>query len=340
MVATSSNPSGSTRWFAFTLLRFGRTDRASGAPANCGWADYGFDLDGRATSLDDSLNGTNTCSRLPTSGRGVLTDGADGIDNNFGHALYPLFCMSDRPVDARVTLLLRIDDVGGDDDVSAPGAMFLARDLGHAPNFDVTDRWAIDPRSLTDATSMDRPVATFPRGYVAHGVWVSGPSAGRVLVPTFPSSIFSPCAESPPGVAVPEVDMPMRPEQVAVRLADGGDGVLAGVLSPGPLSASLQRWLEPFGLCPNSSTYEQVMLTIEQASDLVEEAPNLNDPSRQCDAISFGMGFTMKPCGPPRGVAVLQGDPPSACTAGDVGPDADAEVESGDASPGDGDAPG
>jgi len=63
-----------------------------------------------------------------------------------------------------------------------------------------------------------------------------------------------------------------------------------------------------------------VVETLSLAADLVAGATGLQDPTRECDAISLGYGFTMKPTGVPTSVMKVASEPaPDTCTGGDAG---------------------
>jgi hypothetical protein len=73
------------------------------------------------------------------------------------------------------------------------------------------------------------------------------------------------------------------------------------------------------GLCPGDATYDQVIAGVAQGADLVFGAPQLQDPTRDCDAMSIGIAITMAPAAPPTTVVPSPPPAPDPCTASDAG---------------------
>jgi hypothetical protein len=53
------------------------------------------------------------------------------------------------------------------------------------------------------------------------------------------------------------------------------------------------------GLCPGNPASTQVIHTMTQAADLVVDAPDFQNTGIECNAISVGIGFEVKPTGLP-----------------------------------------
>jgi hypothetical protein len=312
------------RWFAFDSIRVGSAN-------SCAWAAFGLDLDHRqtgATSAD-----AETCKRSPQAPAEVATDGPGGVDDSFGsHVLVGLrafsSCLGDEAPDATYTLLLRVDASSDVDAVGITGALFLGRDLGHVPHRDAGDRWLVDPASLGARASLSEPVVRFPDGYVRDGIWVSGVASGQALLPLFPGHSGSACVPE----RAREIDVPISSPRIVARL-DGSGGVLAGVVPVAGLSSALAPVLASFGLCPGSGTYNGLLDTLTLWADVSAGAPDFQDPSSTCDAISLGVGFTMRPAGEPAGVSTSTSTAPvpSGCDGG-----VDAEAGGGGADAADG----
>jgi hypothetical protein len=284
---------GSTRWYVVNTLKLGLTPRGSSVHDVNAWKDYGYDLDGRITTADDSKLGTNTCKRLPGSPSGILTDGNGGRDDNFGgHVMQVMAQLQSGIEDSQnqaianggTTLILRLDNVGAGDNAHVPGALYATGPLanGSTPRFDGSDIYRVLASSLTDGVTIGSAKATFPGGYMTGGVWVSGlPSPSAVAL--LPLAIFG-------GVPIP-VSSPI----VSFRVADGSEGTIAGAVGVGAFTNALAAWAPAFGICPSSSTYQQIVITMTQSADLVLGAPQLQNPAVTCDAISLGIGFTTRP---------------------------------------------
>src|SRR5262249_29663971 len=131
------------------------------------------------------------------------------------------------------TILLRIDNVGPDDNAGVPGALYVARGLGSTPTWTDADRFPIDPTSLLDGADLPAQRASFPAGYMNGGIWVSGPieTTTAQIDFTFGASKF--------GLRVDAL-------QLAVDLS-AGVGTLAGYTKVDTLRASLEPGLAGFG---------------------------------------------------------------------------------------------
>jgi len=305
--------SGTTKWFAADAIKLGLTKVGTNIADASAWRDYGYDLDGLCTSKDDSRISANTCKRTSGSATNVLTDGNLGIDNNFGqHTMSVLKSLKADVEEAgnaaiaagKRTLLLRLENVGPNDNSKVPGALYLAGAMssGVVPNFDSTDLWPIDTRSLVDGGSVDKPTASFPNGYMAGGVWVSGPIGGGasadVEIPAFDGALR----------------LKLKQAVISVDVASGAMGVIAGAVAVSDLQTEFTKFAKSAGICPGNATYDQIISTMTGSVDLSVGAPNLQDTTRECDAVSVGLGFTMKPTGTPTSAKAPPPPPPDPCT--------------------------
>ena len=290
---------GATKWFAFDSLRLGVTVRATGASSPSAWKEYGYDFDSRITTADDSVTSRNSCRRVSGSPQKVLADGNLGIDNNFGQhvmaVVKSLKSDSEETVNSsirsgNITMLLRLDNVGPDDNADVPGALFLAAPLGGTPTFTESDKWPIDSASV-DASKEAK--AKF-KGYMAGGMWVSGDfgtGSFALLLPFISGSAASFHLES--GV-------------ITVRVADGSNGTIAGGATTDSVKIGFTPLMKQFGICPGNATYDQVVATLTQSADLVAGAPQMQNPSVTCNTLSMGLGFSMKPTGMPNTISTLK----------------------------------
>jgi len=292
---------GATRWLAMSHVYLGTVDPKTGESSPEAWRGLGFDLDHRVTSAEDSLTNHDTCARVVGAPPGVLTDGDDGIDNAFGaHFMQTVKSLDsdiERVANAGVdsgdeTILLRLDNVGPDDNAGVPGALYVARDLGGAPTWTESDHWPVVSSSLVDGVDLSKPVASFPAGYMTGGVWVSGPLEATTAKITFRVG-SAPFALSPDAM------------QIVVRTSDGS-GTISGFTRATDLVASLAQGAGALGLCPGNATFDQFAQMVTASADLVADAPGFQDDTRSCDALSFGIGVTMKPTGAPTSVVPAQ----------------------------------
>jgi hypothetical protein len=315
---------GTTRWYALKASHLGVTNRTTGQLDPDGWRAYGFDLDGRDTTADDSIANRGTCTRRPGALTRFLQDGDGGIDDNFGQHVMPAVrsfksdvesFLDDAIAAGKFTLLLRLDGVSAANDPHVPGALYLASAFAGGasrPTFTEADHWPIDPTSLADGASIDAPKVTFPDGYVAGGVWVSGSlGAGTLDLGLLVGGTDGPLPIESPVIAVPLGD-----------LGQSGQGTIAGAIATESLKVGLTPVARRLGICPGGNVYDSVVSTLSLAADLVSGAPHLQDTSVECDAISVGIGFDLAPTGAPSGVGPQPAPPaPDQCTTtADAGP--------------------
>lgn len=300
----ASGASGSvTKWFALRTLRLG-TEPAQD------WMSLGFDLDGLATTADDSAANTTTCARPVGSPPALLTDGNGGIDNNFGghfmQSLRALWSDVETSANASIsdgteTMLLRIEglsETGASDSVHVPGAIYLAHGLA-SPKHDGKDRWPVLRSSVIEG-DLGKPLVTFPDGYLSGGIWVSGALQKTML-------------SVPIHIGDKRIRYVLDAAEIAFDVAGHDHGVIAGYT----IKASLDRVLDDiatvFDVCPGNAAYDQVKAALELSFDLSADAPGLQKIGAPCDALSTGVGFTVEDVAPPTEVVDDPPSPPSPC---------------------------
>ena len=287
---------GTTQWFVVDMFRMGLTMR-DGTASAAAWRDYGYDLDGRYTSPADSQSETNTCKRDSGASSKVLSDGTDGTDNNFGqHVLAVIKSLAanyETGVNNTVragtwTWLVKVDNFTTGDNAKAPGALYAAANFAggsRSPSFAETETgWSIVDASLVDRATVSLPRAQFPKGYVANGYWVSGEigaTSAEVILPLFGGPVL----------------VPLESAVISFRVADGSDGTLAGAVKTTKFIDAWGASLKSGGVCPGSATYDQLVDTITQSADLVSGLPGLQSISKTCDALSIGVGFSVRRAG-------------------------------------------
>jgi hypothetical protein len=326
--------SGVTRWFVLREVHVTSEGKKDSADA---WRHIGLDLDHRNTQGDDAATSTNTCRRAAGSATCVLVDGAGGIDNNFGAWLMAtmksFFCAEDADANANLAagnenLLLRVANVVDGDEADAPGALYETGALAGTPRFDGSEAWPVVSTSLLDGVDLGRPVVTFPDGYIAGGTWVSGPASARFDVPFHWAAGFNDawlglntCAHD----STVRFAAPVDAGVVTFRFADGV-GTLAGAMDVTSALPALAELMEGHGVCPGEAYFDQMVRTMTQTVDLVLGAPDLQDTTRDCDAMSIGVAVTMAPAAPPTAVVPPPPPPPDPCSSPDAGADAGADA--------------
>jgi len=298
----TTSVTGERRWYVLWRVWLGLRDRTTEIADTNAWREYGYDLDLRITTKDDSKTSVNSCKRLSGSPTGVLLDGVEGIDNNFGqHTLSVIKSMKADAEDAangemtsgNFTLLLRVDGATDGDNATAPGALFAAGPLGRAPTFAPAERWPVWDSTVNDG-DLERPVRTFPRGYVSNGVWVSG-EIGEPRAP-----IWIPIMTGP---------VELRATTILTLDLRDGRGVIAGAIPEDELVRAIDSWAVKYDMC-RDLTYDQVVSTVTAAMDLVNDERDLQNPERPCNALSIGMGFDAVRGSAPIGIVAAPPPPP------------------------------
>jgi hypothetical protein len=284
---STAAPAGTTRWFVLDRLNLGTINLRTSLPSNDAWRCYGFNLDARTTTSAQSKLGDTSCKRRPGAPGSALADGAGGIDNHFGRDVLPVLRSLDRCLDDRafgadgLTFFLRVDGAVDGDTASAPGALYVARAA------------ATDGGAKKLARS-DVPVADFHDGYVTGGTWVSGsPSAQTIDLPLQVGFEFELAETKPEGCPrKAELRLPLSEVVLSVQVFDGGGGIVAGAIASDALGDAVRSWLADFAICGRSAdAIAEALMT--NASDLVAGAPKLRDPTKTCDAVSFGAAFPL-----------------------------------------------
>lgn len=304
---------GANLWLAVKHMYLG-TQNALGVDVPEAWRGWGFDLDRVCTSSEDSVKNVGTCLRTKTAGQEFLTDGERCRDNNFGQHVVPLIKLArvgfEKELNTSLlqgmsTWLLVIEDLGtGADDAYAPGKLYFAAPTLTRPNWDGTDTRAVRADSV-EGGDLGKPKIAFDKGFVKNHVWVSGSAA--ITLPT---------------PLTPQATAWLRLEGAVITLELSPDhksaahGLLGGAI---PL-ASVDDLLVPVassgGFCPGSSLYQSAYDSVQRFPDLVTGAPNLQDTTQTCNAISIGIGFDVANVKPSMGIADPPAPSPNPCDAG------------------------
>ena len=277
-------PDGDGVVLAISRFFIGNTDRDGTPNQEDGWRQYGYDLD---HTISDA-GSTDVC--LPRAGADpgmVYPDGDDGIDNNFGKLILPILLdisadlgaqQDDTVMDGEYTLLFDLQQLGtGADYNPLLTRHYIGAELGSAPKFDGTDAWPVDPASLVDPADILTPKLALADSYVTGNTWVGVASPDATLT-----------------LRIGPLDLQLRHAVITMDLDASHQfvprGTLAGVLSVVELRDAFKEFAGAFdpGLCEGASL-ESILTQVEQAADILLGPPQ--DPTKQCDAISIGIGF-------------------------------------------------
>jgi hypothetical protein len=234
--------------------KMGVTNKTTGKPQPAAWMDFGWDLDHRITTADDSKNSTGSCHRAIGSLTTMLQDGNEGRDNNFGQ---------------HVATALKSLNGGYEDSVSANTQRTRAF-------FELENFTLVDNAQVPGTLHVGDVTISFPEGRVSGGYWVSGATDIRL-----------------PGVLT-DVGTAVGIHAALVTMkTDGTDGTLAGVIPRPELLSARDSLIRHAGICVDDPAMaESISSTLTTSVDLVDGAPSFQDATRPCDSISIGIGFT------------------------------------------------
>ncbi len=273
--------------FAISKLYLGDTDRSDVSSSNA-WKQFGYDLDGTYTKTSK----TGTCK--PISDGVVVLDGTNGIDNSFGQnilaALQKAASGFNEPSKTVTTTIangdftLILDTTGLDDTATQTasgltGQLFVGGKLGAPAKFDGTDNWPVIGALLTnpaDATKGSK--IKFSDAYINGGTWVNGSKSDVTLA-----------------ISVQGVSLNLQIHNAIITAKHSSpnkltEGTVAGYIAVSEIIETIGKVagrLTPEA-CPGKSLFNQVRSIIESNADIRLTGA---DATKDCDAISIGLGF-------------------------------------------------
>jgi hypothetical protein len=272
--------------YAISKLYLGDTDRDGTPDKVNGWKQYGFDLDGEISTAQS----TGLCKpRNNAAPKQVYPDGFGGIDNSFGRNILPMLLgiefdfpqkQNDAIASGGFTILFDVVGLGGDPNQSPLVARgYAGAKLGAFPKFDGSDVWPVDPTSLADPASLASAKLQFGQSYLTGNTWV-GLAQGEA---------FLTLDAGPAPLRIPIqhiiVDMTLNSSHDAAT-----NGTIAGVIPLDAFIAEIKKMAGEFdpSLCVGP-TIDSIDAQIAQAADIMHDGTQ--DPTKECDAISIGIGF-------------------------------------------------
>lgn len=271
---------------AITKLYLGDTTRAGVASA-AAWQEFGFPISGVVYS-DATAGAAKHCK--PWDGAkpaDVIVNGTNGVDNSFGKNIWPIFLgltanasqqSQDGLTSGAVGLLIVVDGLGAGSDYDGLGATLYASqgtlDVtgGTVPPTD----WATYVWHPFDAQKGGDP---FPSSYVVDNHWVSAPS-GNVEISLWWEGLRLP-------LVIHHAKLAHR-YGIDHKTATAGD--ISGVLSVSEFVTALKSIASKISssLCM-SVALDSPLLQFAQAADIGLDGTQ--DPNKQCDGISIGIGY-------------------------------------------------
>jgi hypothetical protein len=316
--ARSASGKGKTLWLMMKRVYLGSKSHL-GVDSTTAWREWGFDLDGRCTGLEESRTGVDTCTRATGSDQDVLVDGDLCRDNQFGGRLVPLIKVSSANFEddsnkslakGTNTWLIRIDDLDdGADDAYAPGRIYSSGVLEKTDpplKLDGTDVRTVQSDSI-EGGDLEKAKVNLLGGYLRGNVWVSGDGDDFAIpIPMGGSA----------AVGMPLVKARMT-IQLAVDHLSTADCLIGGALPVASIDTVIKPIASTLGFCPGTPLYESMRATLLKFPDVVVGSPTLNDPSKPCDGLSLGIGFETVRMVAPTTIVPPVALPPGKC--GDAG---------------------
>ncbi|MDC3956201.1 hypothetical protein [Polyangium jinanense] len=275
---------------AMNHMLIGDTDPDGTANPVNAWKQYGRNIDGLVSTKES----TGLCKpAFGGSPAAVYPDGINGIDNAFGKNVLPIFLGLTADLSARTneaiangeyTYLLSMSNVG-QEACTTSSKLFLGGNLGQTPAFDGTDVWPIDVSSLTDPADPTSAICSFSSTAITQGAVDTISPSQLTLRLRFPD-LF-------------DMHLPIHEARISMQLdanqqgATGGQ--ISGVIYTQDLTDEVAKLASQFdeSFCdPSSPTLQSILNQLRQASDIMSDGTQ--DPTKECDAISIGIGFTMK----------------------------------------------
>lgn len=275
--------------FAVDKLFLGETNRDGTLNKVNGWKQYGYNLDGKVSSLESKDLCKPSAGAAPNT---VYPDGEQGIDNSFGKNILPILLglvpapstsVNESIAEGTFTVMLSMEKLGADASYNPlTTRLYAGADLGQAPVWDGTDLWPVRPELLENPADITSSKVVFPQSYLVDNTWVSG-TKGTVDLNLSVS-----------GYAI---NLSITSAVLTMELDPGHkgavNGTIAGVLETEALIEELKKVAGGFqpSLCEGSAI-EGIITLIRQSSDILKDGSQ--NPSLPCDGVSVGIGFTAK----------------------------------------------
>jgi hypothetical protein len=281
--------------------------------------DLGIDSDGGAPPpLGYDLDNVCTCFVYP-SGPGPESckprvagsthcDEKGGRDNSGGELLQQFaqvsnMLFSQDSINSKLNagnygLLVRVRGYnGGANDTSVEVDMFISDGITPladggmgTPAWDGTDVWTLDSASVIGVTGGIGAIPNYfdTNAYVSNHVLVASVDFPLTLGASGQSNV---------------VTLDLTGSVLSATLVPQGgtfalsNGILAGRWTTSKLLASFAAVTDPFTnqpICPGEPLYTNLKPMICKAADILGD-PTVSDPTKLCDALSIGMGFTSEP---------------------------------------------
>jgi hypothetical protein len=258
------------------------------------WKKVGYNLDG----LTSTAQSKDLCKL--SSGASASTpypDGDGGIDNSFGKnllptilSLYPTWVtdINNGIQNGRFTALVKMLCLPPEGDApQLTTQLFAGTSLGggsgNPPKYDGTDKWPVEPGLLSDPMDPLSASVVFKNSSVVGNVFDAGKDA--IFVISVPVRTMT----SSTSIKLTLYNARIKMNLAADRKSATG-GMIGGVLNTEEFVAEMSKVGLLLGLCGNP-LFDNLVAQVRQASDIL--ADGTQDPNKECDGITMGLGFDM-----------------------------------------------
>lgn len=273
--------------FGMNKLFLGDTNRDASPNVQNGWKQYGFNLDG----YDSTENSTVLCQpRKEGTPATAYPDGDNGIDNSFGKNLMSTIRaayadasteVANSLLEGKFTIIVAIDKLGtGANYQGLPWRLYGGDDLKKDAKFDGTDVWPVRPELLKDPNDILSSTIAFDDSYVTDQTWVSGTPASVKLSLSIKGTPLT---------------LDIRHAVLSMNLnADrtvGSTGQLGGIIEVDQFLSELRKIAGKLLDTCEGGLLDILEEEVNKAADILSTGEQ--DPSKECNAVSIGLGFEM-----------------------------------------------
>jgi len=255
------------------------------------WKSVGFNIDGLVSTGVSKDVCKPIAGAVPTT---PYPDGDNGIDNSFGKNLLPLILslypnwvsdINNGITGGYFTSLLKMECLPPEGDVPLfTSRLFGATELPMNPKWDGTDMWPISPELLSDPMDPNSSTVVFENSSVLGQKYDSG--TGETFILTVPLKTMTDTTSIKLTLYAARTTMTLAADRKSAT-----DGTIGGVLNTEEFVAEIKKVGYLLGLC-DTTLFNDLLNTVRQASDILVDGTQ--DPNKECDGISMGLGFKMK----------------------------------------------
>jgi hypothetical protein len=283
-----NSPDGSgSATFTMSKLFLGDTNRDGTVNKANGWKQYGFNIDGK---ISTSMSADLCKPRKGANPNTIYPDGENGIDNSFGRNILPIFLaaapdfstsVNESILEGDGTVLMELQKLGAGANYNPmTSQLFGGADLGKQPAFDGTDVWPVDPDTVASAGPPLVAKLSTLGSYLTQDTWVAQVQGSLNLYISMAGG----------STTLPIIN-PVFVMTLDASHVSATNGTVSGVLGVEAFKTEFKKFITAFDVsfCEDNATVDSILTQIEQAADIMIDGSQ--DPTKECDAISIGLGF-------------------------------------------------